>query len=65
MGLCGEVRRACAEIAESARFVSIDMTKLGVTNLYLMPTLTFAPPEKEVDAFRDVVFPRLRALNLR
>jgi len=30
MGLCGEVRRACAEIAESARFVSIDMTKLGV-----------------------------------
>src|SRR5438067_512404 len=30
MGLCDEVRRECAEIASSARFVSIDMPKLGV-----------------------------------
>jgi 5,10-methylenetetrahydromethanopterin reductase len=39
----------------------LDMTKLGVRNLYLMPLLTFAPPERELAAFRDVVFPRLRA----
>jgi 5,10-methylenetetrahydromethanopterin reductase len=37
-----------------------DMAKLGVQNLYLMPTLTFAPPEREIAAFREVVFPRLR-----
>jgi 5,10-methylenetetrahydromethanopterin reductase len=42
-----------------------DMTKLGVRNLYLMPLLTFAPPDQEVRAFRDVVFPRLRASGLR
>jgi len=41
------------------------MTKLGIRNLYLMPLLTFAPPEAEVDAFRDVVFPRLRAAGVR
>jgi len=39
----------------------LEMAKLGVTNLYLMPLLTFAAPEQEVLAFRDVVFPRLRA----
>ena len=42
----------------------VEMTKLGVRNLYLMPLLTFAPPEAEVAAFRDVVFPRLRAAGL-
>ena len=42
-----------------------EMTRLGVRNLYLMPLLTFAPPEPEVRAFRDVVFPRLRAAGLR
>jgi hypothetical protein len=26
-----------------------------------MPLQTFAPPEAEIAAFRDVVFPRLRA----
>ena len=41
------------------------MTRLGIRNLYLMPLLTFAPPEAEVDAFRDVVFPRLRAAGAR
>ncbi len=41
------------------------MTKLGVRNLYLMPFQTFAPPEPEVRAFRDVVFPRLHAAGLR
>jgi 5,10-methylenetetrahydromethanopterin reductase len=39
----------------------LDMTKLGVRNLYLMPLLTFAPPEQEIAAFRDVVLPRLRS----
>jgi len=41
------------------------MTKLGVQNLYLMPVLTFAPPEQEIAAFREVVFPRLRDARLR
>jgi 5,10-methylenetetrahydromethanopterin reductase len=41
------------------------MTTLGVRNLYLMPFQTFAPPEAEVHAFRDVVFPRLAAAALR
>ena len=56
-GLIGTAEDCAARIAE--------MAKLGVRNLYLMPCLTFAPPEKEVDAFRDVVFPRLRGLGLR
>jgi len=43
----------------------VEMTKLGVRNLYLMPLLTFAPPSVEVAVFRDVVFPRLRAAGLR
>jgi hypothetical protein len=30
-----------------------------------MPTLTFGPPEQEIAAFRDVVFPRLREAGLR
>jgi 5,10-methylenetetrahydromethanopterin reductase len=43
----------------------VEMTKLGVRNLYLMPFQTFVGPESEVRAFRDVVFPRLRAAGLR
>ncbi len=43
----------------------VEMTKLGVRNLYLMPLQTFVGPEQEVRAFRDVVFPRLRAAGLR
>lgn len=42
-----------------------DMAKLGVQNLYLMPTLTFAPPEQEIAAFREVAFPRLRDAGVR
>jgi hypothetical protein len=30
-----------------------------------MPFQTFVGPEQEVRAFRDVVFPRLRAAGLR
>ena len=43
----------------------VEMTKLGARNLYLMPLLTFGLPEPELAAFRDVVFPRLRAAGLR
>ena len=43
----------------------VELTRLGVRNLYLMPLLTFAPPEAEVAAFRDTVFPRLAAAGLR
>ena len=57
IGLVGAPADCAARIAE--------MTKLGVRNLYLMPVLTFAPPEQEVAAFRDVVFPRLRDAGLR
>lgn len=39
----------------------IEMTKVGVTNLYLMPLQTFVGPEQDMRAFRDVVFPRLQA----
>ena len=42
-----------------------ERTKLGVRNIYLMPFQTFAPPEPEMVAFRDVVFPRLHAAGLR
>jgi 5,10-methylenetetrahydromethanopterin reductase len=43
----------------------VEMTKLGARNLYLMPFQTFAAPESEIAAFRDVVFPHLRATGLR
>jgi 5,10-methylenetetrahydromethanopterin reductase len=43
----------------------VEMTKLGARNLYLMPFETFAPPEAEIRAFRDVIFPHLRAAGLR
>ena len=57
MGLIGTAEDTAARIAE--------MTKLGVRSLYLMPLLTFAPPEPEIAAFRDTVFPRLSAAGLR
>jgi 5,10-methylenetetrahydromethanopterin reductase len=43
----------------------MEMTKLGVRNIYLMPFQTFASPESEIPAFRDVIFPQLRAAGLR
>jgi 5,10-methylenetetrahydromethanopterin reductase len=57
LGLIGTAEHCAARILE--------MTKLGVRNLYLMPLQTFVGPEAEVRAFRDVVFPRLRAAGLR
>ena len=56
-GLVGTPEYCADRIAE--------MTKLGVRNLYLMAFQTFAPPEAEIAAFRDVVFPRLAKLGLR
>lgn len=57
LGLIGTPEDCAGRIAE--------MTKLGVRNLYLMPCQTFVGPEPEIRAFRDVVFPRLRAAGLR
>ncbi|MBI4593649.1 MAG: LLM class flavin-dependent oxidoreductase [Candidatus Rokubacteria bacterium] len=57
LGLIGTPADCAARIGE--------MTKLGPRNLYLMPFQTFAAPEPEIRAFRDVVFPRLRAAGLR
>lgn len=57
LGLIGTPADCAGRIAE--------MTKLGVRSLYLMPLETFAPPVKEIAAFRDVVFPRLAAAGLR
>jgi len=57
MGLVGTPEHCADRIAE--------MAKLGVRNLYLMAFQTFVGPEAERDAFRDVVFPRLRAAGLR
>src|SRR5438034_8744460 len=57
LGLIGAPEDCAGRIAE--------MAKLGVRNLYLMPTLTFGPPEREIAAFRDVVFPRLLEAGLK
>src|SRR2546430_85330 len=57
LGLVGTPADCAARIVE--------MTKLGVRNLYLMPLLTFGLPEPEIAAFREVVFPRLREAGLR
>jgi 5,10-methylenetetrahydromethanopterin reductase len=57
LGLIGTPTDCAARIVE--------MAKLGVRSLYLMPLLTFGLPEPELAAFRDVVFPRLRAAGLR
>jgi 5,10-methylenetetrahydromethanopterin reductase len=43
----------------------MEMTKAGVTNLYLMPFQTFVGPEQEIRSFREVVFPRLQAEGYR
>jgi 5,10-methylenetetrahydromethanopterin reductase len=57
LGLVGTPADCAARIVEA--------TKLGVRSLYLMPLLTFAPPEAEIAAFRDVVFRHLAAAGLR
>ena len=57
MGLIGTPEHCADRIAE--------MAAQGARNLYLMPFQTFVGPEREVAAFRDRVFPRLRAAGLR
>jgi 5,10-methylenetetrahydromethanopterin reductase len=57
LGLVGTAEDCAARI--------IEMSKFGVQNLYLMPFQTFVPPEQELRAFRDIVFPRLRSAGLR
>ncbi|MBI2527484.1 MAG: LLM class flavin-dependent oxidoreductase [Candidatus Rokubacteria bacterium] len=57
MGLIGGPEHCADRIVEMAR--------LGVRQLYLMPVQTFVGPEQEVRVFRDVVFPRLRAAGIR
>lgn len=57
LGLVGTPEHCADRIAE--------MAKLGARSLYLMPFQTFVGPEEEVRAFRDAVFPRLRAAGLR
>lgn len=57
MGLVGTPADCAARIVE--------MTKLGVQNLYVMPLLTFGLPEPELAAFRDVVFPKLASAGIR
>ena len=43
----------------------VEMTSAGVTNLYIMALETFVGPERELRAFRDEIFPRLRAAGYR
>jgi 5,10-methylenetetrahydromethanopterin reductase len=43
----------------------LEMTRVGVTKLYLMSFQTFVGPQQEVKAFRDVVFPTLKAHGCR
>jgi len=53
MGLIGTPEHCTERIREMARH--------GVNQLYLMPCLTFAPPEAEVAAFGDQILPALAA----
>jgi 5,10-methylenetetrahydromethanopterin reductase len=57
LGLVGTPAHCAARIVE--------MSRCGPRNLYLMPFQTFAPPTAEIQAFGDVVFPRLAAAGLR
>jgi 5,10-methylenetetrahydromethanopterin reductase len=43
----------------------MDMANVGVTKLYLMGLQTFVGPQQEVAAFRDQVFPILKAQGYR
>ncbi|MBM3225847.1 MAG: LLM class flavin-dependent oxidoreductase [Candidatus Tectomicrobia bacterium] len=42
----------------------IEMARVGVTKLYIMPFQTFAPPRQELAAFREVILPRVRQAAL-
>ena len=53
MGLVGTPEHCTQRIRE--------MSKHGVNQIYLMPCLTFAPPEAEVQAFGEHIIPALAA----
>jgi 5,10-methylenetetrahydromethanopterin reductase len=57
LGLVGTSEHCAQRIAE--------MSEHGVNNLYVMTLQTFVGPERELQAFRDVVFPQLQAAGLR
>jgi 5,10-methylenetetrahydromethanopterin reductase len=57
LGLVGTPEHCAQRIAE--------MSRHGVRNLYLMTLQTFVGPERELQAFREVVVPRLAAAGLR
>ena len=57
LGLVGTPEYCAQRIAEMAGH--------GVTNLYLMTLQTFVGPERELQAFREVILPRLEADGLR
>ena len=56
MGLIGTPEHCTQRITEMAQH--------GVTQLYLMPCLTFAPPQAEVDAFGQHIIPALAAAGV-
>src|SRR5205085_3260264 len=43
----------------------VEMTSAGVTNLYVQAFQTFVGPDQEMRAFRDEIFPRLKAAGYR
>lgn len=57
LGLIGTPEHCARRIA--------DLTGAGVKSLYIMPLQTFVGPEQEIRAFRDAVFPALKAAGLR
>lgn len=43
----------------------VEVAKLGVRSMYLLPSKTFGAPDEEIAAFRDVVIPYLAKAGLR
>src|SRR4051794_41148104 len=61
MGLCDEVREHCAEVAASARFVTVDMSKLGAIAPAPPPVLD--PERHYLEGSREDVAAYLLALD--
>jgi 5,10-methylenetetrahydromethanopterin reductase len=57
LGLFGTAEDCAKRIAE--------VTRLGVREMYLLPSKTFGAPDEEIAAFRDVVIPYLAKAGLR
>jgi alkanesulfonate monooxygenase SsuD/methylene tetrahydromethanopterin reductase-like flavin-dependent oxidoreductase (luciferase family) len=56
LGLIGTPEHCTQRITEMAQH--------GINQLYLMPCLTFAPPQAEVDAFGQLIIPALAAAGV-